>query len=96
MIFVPINIKNIFNNNLEKVMTFDRDMELMRKHNELTDSLSISVKISFGEALQVVVGDLISKYKSCVYRKDQKNIDAFRTVLKYYLSDEEFDEMTKK
>lgn len=36
----------------------------MRVQNELMDSLSISVKISHGEALRVVVDELLSKYKS--------------------------------
>lgn len=75
-------------------MNYERDMELMKTQNELMDSLSVSVKISHGEALRVVVSDLIEKYKSCVKRGDDKDIKAFSVVLKYYLGEEEFKKLT--
>lgn len=62
----------------------------MEVHSDLMESLSVTVKISHGEALQVTVNDLVSKYKSTVERKDKKHINAFKTVLMYYLSEEEF------
>jgi hypothetical protein len=77
-------------------MPLKRDVELMRTQNELMDSLSVSVKISHGEALNVVVNDLVKKYKSCVEDGNDKYIEAFSVVLKYYLSEEEFKQLTSK
>ncbi len=76
-----------------KVMTYEPDMDLIKTQNELMDSLSVSVKISHGEALHVVVNDLIEKYKSCVKRGDDKYIEAFGVVIKYYLGEEEFNKL---
>ena len=72
-------------------MTRERDITLMKTQNELMDALSVNVKISHGEALQVVVNDLIEKYKSCVSRGDAENTGAFSTVLKYYIGEEAFN-----
>jgi len=70
-------------------------MELLKTQNELMDSLAISVKISHGEALHVVVNDLIDKYKASVKRGDTKHIDAFSVVLKFYLGKDGFTKINK-
>lgn len=74
-------------------MDINRDMRIMKAQDELMDSIAVSVKISYGESLKVVVNSLIAKYKSCVQRNDTKNIEAFGIVLRHYLTQEEFDKM---
>jgi hypothetical protein len=74
-------------------MNMNRDMRLMKEQDELMDSIAVSVKISYGESLKVVVNSLIAKYKSCVECNDTKKIEAFGIVLRCYLTEEEFDKM---
>lgn len=68
-----------------------RDMAILEEASNLERSLDVSVKISFSEALHVVVNDLVKKYKSCVQRNDEENAAAFKTVLLYYVSQDEFE-----
>lgn len=76
-------------------MTFKRDEELLKTYDDLMDTLSVKVKVEHGEILRLVVADLLKKYKSNTARNDKKYIDAFATVLKFYLTEEEFIEYTK-
>ena len=54
-------------------------------------ALSAQVRISHGEVLRIVTQDLMSKYKSNCERGDSFWADAFRTVLRYYMSEDEID-----
>ena len=65
--------------------------EIMRISDELQDSISKTVKISFGEVLRIVVDDLVEKYKHNVDR-NQEWADAFKKVLSYYLTEDEMNE----
>ena len=76
-------------------MTFERDNALLETYTQLIDSLSVKVKVEHGEILRIVVADLLQKHKASVERNDVKYIDAFTTVLKFYLTEEEFTEYTK-
>ncbi len=76
-------------------MTFERDNALLETHAELTDSLSVKVKVEHGEILRIVVSELLNKHKASVERNDTKYIDAFSTVLKFYLTEEEFLKIIK-
>lgn len=76
-------------------METQKMLRAIEEAEKLQRSLDVPVMISFGEVLKIVVNDLIKKYKSCVERKDTENIEAFKKVLRYYLSEEEFKEMTK-
>jgi len=76
-------------------MSFERDNALLEKYTDLIDSLSVKVKVEHGEILRIVVADLLQKYKGNVKRNDTKYISAFETVLKFYLTEEEFTEYTK-
>jgi len=64
----------------------DRDIEIIKIHNELTDCLKVSVKIDHNEVLNVVVQDLIKKRNS----PSNKVRDSFDDVLRYYLGEEDF------
>lgn len=80
---------------MQKQYSHEDVMNIMKTAEDLERTLDVSVKISHGQVLQVVVNDLVAKYKSCVQRKDDDNIKAFERVLHYYLSEEEFIELTK-
>ena len=73
-----------------------RDMALLGESSKLERSLDITVKISSCEALNVVVNDLMGKYKFCVKRNDQESADAFKTVLHYYLGEKDFELLLAK
>lgn len=76
-------------------METQRILKIMEETEKLQRSLDVPVMISSDEVLKIVVNDLIKKYKSCVERKDTEHIEVFEKVLRYYLSEEEFEEMTK-
>ena len=76
-------------------MTFERDNALLETYTDLIDSLSVKVKVEHGEILRIVVADLLNKYKASVERNDTKYVNAFATVLKFYLTEDEFTEYTK-
>jgi hypothetical protein len=59
-------------------------------YNELMEGLKVEVKIDHNEVLKVVVKDLIQKYMSGSCEKEPKSKDAFETVLRYYLGDDDF------
>jgi hypothetical protein len=60
------------------------------------DSLSVKVKVEHGEILRIVVADLLLKHKASVDRNDTEYANAFAKVLRFYLTEEEFTEYTKK
>jgi len=65
---------------------------VIETYKEMEDSLASTVKISHSEVCRLVVIDLIKKRKFCVERMcSSKTIDAFETVLRYYLTEDEYD-----
>lgn len=61
-------------------------------HKDLQDSLSTTIKIDHGQVLEIVVKDLVSKFKACKERSDEYE-DSFRKVLRFYLTADELEEM---
>lgn len=51
-----------------------------------------SVLLDQSEVLRLVVEDLVAKYKANRERKDREWVDAFGKTLRYYLTQEEFEE----
>lgn len=73
-------------------MSIKDDLGLIQKYRELEDATSMTVKIQQNQICEIVVTDLMAKYKAC----DRRNVefkDAFAKVLRFYLTDEEFAEM---
>lgn len=62
--------------------------EYIESYRKLEDSLSSTVKISSSEVCILVVKDLISKRNS----NNNKLRDLFDKVLRYYISEDEFQE----
>jgi len=76
-------------------MSIKRDFSLIDKVKEIEDALSMTIKIDHNQVCEIVVADLIGKYKASVKRNDTKYIDSFATVLRFYLTEDEFSEMTE-
>lgn len=73
-------------------MSIKDDNGLIDKYRELEDSMSMSIKIRHDQVCEIVVADLMSKYKACSQRNDEYKT-AFDKVLHFYLTDDEFNEM---
>lgn len=73
-------------------MSLKDDIGLIEKHRELQDATSMTVKINHNQICEIVVADLIAKYKACTERNDEYK-DAFAKVLRFYLDEEEFAEI---
>lgn len=67
-----------------------KELSLIETHQNLIDSLDVTVKIDYRQVQKVVVEDLIKKYTSCVERKSDKQ-ESFKIVLLCYLTQEELD-----
>lgn len=72
-----------------KGFDLEKYMESFRK---IEDSLCSTVKISHSEVCILVVKDLIEKRNNC---KNDK-LSSFDTVLRYYLTDDEFERFVIK
>ena len=59
----------------------------------LMKTLVVPVLLDHGEVLKLIIADLVSKYKFNVERNDEEWIPIFEKVLKYYLTEEEFEEI---
>ena len=70
----------------------DEDHGLISKYRELEDATSMSIKIRHDQVCEIVVADLMAKYKACLQRNDEYK-EAFAKVLRFYLTEEEFSEM---
>jgi len=73
-------------------MSIKRDIGLIEKYKEIQDVGSAKVKILQEQVLEIVVADLIVKYKACSKRNDEY-ADSFAKVLRFYLVEEEFNEI---
>ena len=64
---------------------------LFEIHKELQDAVSTTIKIDHGQVLDIVVKDLVSKYKACKERGDEYE-ESFKKVLRFYLTEDELEE----
>lgn len=65
---------------------------IFKIHKELQDALSTTIRIDHGQVLEIVVKDLLSKYKACKERGDEYE-DSFKKVLRFYLTEDELEDM---
>jgi hypothetical protein len=66
--------------------------ELLEICDEMRDHLSTTIKIDHSQVLEIVVGDLVEKYRSNLERKENRWINVFKDVLSYYLTEDELIE----
>jgi len=57
---------------------------------DIIDSLSTTIKIDHGQIMEIVVADLLGKYKAAINR-DDKWVEPFKAILLFYLEQEELD-----
>jgi len=69
--------------------------EIMDAANALHRSLAVPVMLDHGEALKLIVADLVAKYHHNAKRGDEEWTPIFRKVLSYYLSPEEMSALTR-
>jgi len=67
---------------------------LIEKYRTLQDLKSMTVKIRHDQVCEIVVADLMAKYKACTERNDEYK-DAFAKVLRFYIDEEEFQEIAR-
>ena len=73
-------------------MSIKDDIGLIEKYRELEKVGSAKVTILHDQVLEIVVADLIAKYKACKQRNDEY-AGSFAKVLRFYLSEDEFAEI---
>lgn len=73
-------------------MSINRDVGLIEKYRECLEVGSMKVTILHDQITEIVVADLIVKYKACKNRNDEY-FEAFAKVLRFYLTDEEMREI---
>ena len=75
-------------------MSISNDEGLIDKYEQIQDALSMNVRIRHDQVNEIVVADLMAKYKACSERND-KYAESFNTVIGFYLSESEMIEMDK-
>lgn len=73
-------------------MSIKDDIGLIEKYREIEKVGSAKVTILHDQVLEIVVADLIAKYKACKQRNDEY-ADSFAKVLRFYLDEQEFAEI---
>ena len=73
-------------------MSIKNDIGLIEKYAELQKANSMKVTILHDQILEIVVADLISKYKACKSRDDEYK-ESFAKVLRFYLTESEIYEI---
>lgn len=73
-------------------MSIKNDIGLIEKYKELEKVGSAKVTILHDQVAEIVVSDLIAKYKACKKRNDEY-VGSFAKVLSFYLSEDEMKEM---
>ncbi len=68
------------------------DLGLIEKYREIQKVGSAKVTILQDQVLEIVVADLISKYKASKERKDEY-AEPFKKVLSFYLTEDELEEI---
>lgn len=77
--------------------SLEETAKLLDTYRGITDSMSVSVKITYDQAIEIIVNDLIKKYRINVKRKDGQHwAEAFKTVLSYYLTESELEKVIGK
>ena len=72
----------------------NKDSSLIENFRQIQDATAAIVKINHDQVAYITVIDLLKKYKhNLTYGKDENVKNAFRTVLNYYLTEEELEEM---
>ncbi len=69
---------------------FNEYKRISEIERDIRDSLSTTVKIGHDQVLDIVVADLLAKYKGAIMRKS-KWIEPFKTILRFYLEEHELD-----
>ena len=65
--------------------------EVMRTNRSIEHALEKTVRISSAQVTELVVNDLIEKYRYNIQKGNTRWAAAFYTVLRYYLTREEMD-----
>ena len=73
----------------------DSIKEIMKHARTLRAALAVPVMLDHGEAMKLIVADLVAKYHHNAKRNDLEWTPVFKKVLSYYLSPEELDALTK-
>lgn len=73
-------------------MSIKDDKGLMEKYTELMKIGSMKISISRDQVSEIVVAELILKYKAIKKRNDEYT-ESFAKVLRFYLTEEEFMEI---
>ena len=73
-------------------MSIKDDDVSFEKLREMQDIGSAKVTIHRDQVLEIVVADLIAKYKACKDRNDEYT-ESFKQVLSFYLDAEEMNEI---
>lgn len=73
-------------------MSLKDDLKLLENYRAIQDATSMTIKINHNQICEIVVADLIAKYKACTERNDEYK-DAFAKVLRFYVDEEEFAEI---
>lgn len=65
---------------------------LLKISRDIRDSLSTTLKINHEQVEELVVADLLGKYKGAIKRnKDDKWVEPFKTILLFYLEEDELE-----
>lgn len=65
---------------------------LLEISKDIEDALSMNIKINHDQVIEIVVSDLIAKYKA---RKNDEWGSKFKAVLMFYLSESEFNQLVE-
>lgn len=58
---------------------------------EISDRLSVNVKVSNEEVIKITCNELVGKLSGAISRREKSAIDGFRFVLEWYLTEEEIE-----
>ena len=73
-------------------MNNDDVFRIMEVHKEIADSLCTTIKVHHDQVFYIVVNDLVNKYRYC---NDITMKDQFHKVIRFYITEEELQEMLK-
>lgn len=73
-------------------MSVKNDAGLIEKYREIQKVGSMKVVILYDQVAEIVVADLIAKYKACKERNDEY-VGGFAKVLSFYLDESELAEL---
>ena len=73
-------------------MNYKESSLLLKNYRELQDATAVTIKINQEQVGEIVVNDLFGKYLHCK-KGGLSETDAFEDVLRYYLTDAEFEKL---